>query len=396
MKLRSWAIAALTVGALVAGGGRVQAKQSASAGGHAEPAAAEPGHMAEELEHSELGSYNNCDPCAPSCSGGGGMGMGGFLSRPIQLVFGAEYIYAKANFSQALSYVEQDLIAGGETWHCYDFDYNSSYSFYGGIYLCDCGGSIIFDYTRMTSDATTSANSTNDVNIFGPFEIDDNIEGFADVDLRSYDLSFAKTIPLGCPLQCGKDCGDCCDECCDDSCCGNGCCGGWCPAWDITWSAGVRYAEAEWGRGLTAFDPLNNNAVIDSYNTRFDWNGFGGRVGLMGRRYIGRRGLVSLYGKGDWSVLAGEYDITTTVTNAAGSAFLRSECDNVVPVTEIELGGTVHIGCHASLSAGYFWTAWHDLGMREEYAYDQFQISHYDDANILGFDGLFARAEVAF
>jgi len=318
--------------------------------------------------------------------------MGGFLSRPIQLVFGAEYIYARANFSQALAYVQQDLIAGGETWHCYDFDYNSSYSFYGGIYLPDCGGSIIFDYTRLTSDASVAAAETSTNQIFGPFEIDNFIEGSADVDLRSYDLSFAKTIPLGCPLQsCGKGCG----ECCDDSCCG-GCGGGWCPAWDVTWSAGVRFADLEWNRGLTGLDPFNNFQPFESYNTRFNWDGFGGRVGLMGRRYIGRRGLVSLYGKGDWSLMKGQYDITTTVNNAAGTAFLRSECDNIVPVTEIELGATVHIGCNASLSAGYFWAAWHDLGMREEYDFAQFQISNYDDANILGFDGLFVRAEVAF
>ena len=40
-----------------------------------------------------------------------------------------------------LAYVEQNAIEGGETWHQIDFDYNSSYSFYGGVYLCDCGGS---------------------------------------------------------------------------------------------------------------------------------------------------------------------------------------------------------------------------------------------------------------
>ena len=34
--------------------------------------------------------------------------------------------------------------------------------------------------------------------------------------------------------------------------------------------------------------------------------------------------------------------------------------------------------------------------MSETYDFEQFQVHHYDDANILGFDGLFARAEVAF
>ena len=50
------------------------------------------------------------------------------------------------------------------------------------------------------------------------------------------------------------------------------------------------------------------------------------------------------------------------------------------------------------MSAGYFISAWHDLGMRDEYGFDVpgLQLSHYDDANILGFDGFFARVDVAF
>ena len=38
--------------------------------------------------------------------------------------------------------------------------------------------------------------------------------------------------------------------------------------------------------------------------------------------------------------------------------------------------------------------------MRDEYDFvagaGGFQLSHYDDANILGFDGLFARAEITY
>jgi hypothetical protein len=383
---------------MLTGAARLSAKQVADAAPTPVPDMAE---QLDAMEQSDLGGYNTCSTGSASCYAGGGGGLGGMLNRPIQLVFGAEYIYAKANFSDALSFVEQDLIAGGETWHCFDFDYNSSYGFYGGVYLPDCGGSLLFNFRRLTSDAETSANSTTDVNIFGPFEIDDNIRGNADVDLKTYDVSFAKTIPLGCPLECGcgKDCGAVCDECCETGCtgCGGACGGcGWCPAWDITWSGGLRFADASWSRGLTAFDPLNGNAVIDGYQTTMNFDGFGGRVGLLGRRYIGRRGLVSLYARGDWSVLLGDVEIETLVTNAAGTAFSRKNCEQIIPVTEIELGGSVHLGAHATLSAGYFWAAWHDLGMSETYDFELFQISHYDDGNIMGFDGLFGRVEVAF
>jgi hypothetical protein len=403
MKLRTWCAAALAACAVLAGATGVDAKQANQVDDSFVSADMEA--ELESQEELELAAYNQvattqCMNRTGPCCDGEGAGFAGLLSRPIQLVFGAEYIYAKANFSDDLAFVRQDLVAGGETWECYDFDYNSSYGFYGGVYLPDCGGSLLFNFRRLTSDAEVAASSTSTVDIFGPFEIDDNIEGNADVDLKTYDVTFAKTIPLGCPLDTcgGKGCGDCCDDtCCGDGSCESGCCGGgWCPAWDITWSGGVRFADASWARGLNAFDPLNGNAFIDGYQTTMNFQGFGGRVGLMGRRYIGRRGLFSLYGKGDWSLLLGDVELETLVTNQAGTAFIRKNCEQIIPVTEIELGGSVHLGCHATLSAGYFWAAWHDLGMSETYDFNQFQVSHYDDANILGFDGLFARAEVAF
>jgi hypothetical protein len=330
-----------------------------------------------------------------SMGGGGGGGGGSFMDRPISLVFGAEYLYARASFSEALAFVRQDLITATDEFVEFDFDYESSFSVYGGIYLTDCGGSVIFEYTELNSSSEFFATDFGnpDVNVFGAYEIDGTIEGFADVDLQSYDLSFAKTIPLGCALACPKGCGDCCDECCDECC--DSCCG-WCPAWDLTFAAGFRYADVDWTRGVTAFDPLNNLAFIDSAVGTMDFEGWGGRIGLMGRRYFGRRGLFSAYGKADWSILWGEMETDIAVTNVAGTAFIVNEGDRIVPVTEIELGASAHLGSRATLSAGYFWAAWHDLGMRDTYSFPQFQLSHYDDANILGFDGFFARAEVTF
>ena len=396
MKFRAWGIAALALCVTAAGAapGRAQTRKVKNV----DYQVAEYQSTDDDVD---LASYQSVSSVGFGSGGAGGAAigsaMGGIMDRPIQIVAGAEYIYARANFSEALAYVDQE-IGFGENFVQYDFNYNSSYSFYGGVYLCDCGGSIIFDYTRLTSDASFAATETPLVNnIYGPFEIDGNINGYANVELNSYDLSFSKTIPLGCPMTCGSCCDDTCcgDTCCEDTCCGDccgnssGCCG--CPAWDITWTGGIRFADVSWGRGAT-----ETTSTPSSYATNMDFNGFGGRVGLAGRRYFGKRGLFSLYAKGDWSLLLGQIDIETLVTNPGGTAYARTSCDHIVPVTEIELGGTVHIGCHASVSAGYFWSAWHDLGMREEYDFNQFQTSHYDDANILGFDGLFVRGEVAF
>ncbi|MAT71612.1 MAG: hypothetical protein CMJ58_19060 [Planctomycetaceae bacterium] len=401
MKLRLWGIAALALCVLAAGAapGQAQSKRGKNASVQAD-------------DQVDLASYQSVSfgagPAGAGCCPPSG-GWPGLLDRPIQLVAGAEYIYARANFSQALAYVESDLVNGGENWVQYDFDYESGYSFYGGIYLCDCGGAVIFDWTNMTSSSGFTAvndppgSTPTNSEIFGPFEVDDNINGFADVDLDTYDLMFSKTIPLGGPMcgGCDSGCDDVCcgDVCCDDTCCGDGCgsCGG-CPPWDITWSGGVRFADVSWARGANSYDFSTIPVFLDGYTTTMDFTGFGGRIGLAGRRYFGKKGLFSLYAKGDWSLLVGEINVETLVTNAASSttAFHRTSCDHIVPVTEIEMGGTVHLGCHANITAGYFWSAWHDLGMREEYDFANFQIDSYDDANILGFDGLFVRGEVTF
>ena len=398
MKLKIWGIAALAACLVVASAAPSHAQSeeeiTPDLSAEMDPSEMGPADMGQEMEQSEYEAYGACETCPTGGCDGGRGGMLGQLAggRNIQLIAGAEYIYAQATFSEALAFVSQDAINGVDTFNQIDFDYESSYSFYGGFYLCDCGGAVIFDYTRLTSSGDYAASESQFVDIFGPFEQDGLIEGEADVDLKSYDLSFSKTIPLGCLLT-GKECGDCCD----DVCCDSGC-GGWCPAWDITWSGGVRFADVNWNNTISELDPIiTGNPVIGSATTTLDFDGFGGRVGFMGRRYIGKRGLFSLYGKGDFSLLFGDVDLQTAVTNVAGTAFIRTSNDITVPVTEIELGGSAHLGQHATLSAGYFWAAWHDLGMSPTYDFDsRFQISHFDDANILGWNGFFARAEVAF
>jgi len=65
-------------------------------------------------------------------------------------------------------------------------------------------------------------------------------------------------------------------------------------------------------------------------------------------------------------------------------------------VTEIEAGLSGQISCHGRISAGYLLSAWHDLGFRDEFQLDNVFPLQYDDGNILGFDGFFARLEYAF
>ncbi|MEM9354269.1 MAG: Lpg1974 family pore-forming outer membrane protein [Planctomycetota bacterium] len=338
--------------------------------------------------------------------------------RSYQVFAGAEYIYARASFSEALAFMTVDTTTSPQsiTRTEFDFDYNSSYSFYGGVRLCDCLGAIVFDFDRYRSEGSFSqaASSTTGVNILAPFEVTPpaggRLDGSADVDLQSYDIGFQKTIPLGgCICDCCDSCDGCCDSgCCDGGCCDDPCCGGgggccrWCPLWDITWSAAFRIADVNTAKGATSIDASQN--AIRSYVASMDFEGYGGRIGIGGRRYFGKRGRFSLFAQGDLSILVG--DMTYIVqendlTTPGNSLITTSVGRRVIPVTEIEAGGTLHLGDHVQASAGYFIGAWHDLGFRDESelgipATNPSLLDSFDDANILGFDGFFARVEVGF
>jgi hypothetical protein len=107
--------------------------------------------------------------------------------------------------------------------------------------------------------------------------------------------------------------------------------------------------------------------------------------------------------KGNLSLLVGDVEIETVRTIEGGTApdnILEQSFDgsNVIPVTELEAGITGQVTCHSRISAGYLLSAWHDLGFRDQFDtanVDTFPL-RYDDANILGFDGFFARVEFAY
>jgi hypothetical protein len=330
-------------------------------------------------------------------------GYGGCYG-PGQFFFTADYLYVRAHFSEADAYVEQidqgNLTAGN--WKQLDFGYNSSYRFGGGYRLCGCGDEIRFLFTRLTSDASDYAIPGDIV----PYEASPPPDGItsihADVDVKTYDVEFVKRIPLG-----GCDCCECGDPCCGDGCgggCGDPCCSS-CPSWDLSWSGGFRYADVNWRRSYVAYDDTDF-AVTDA-GAEMKFHGAGVRMGLEGRRYFFQSGWLSAFMRGDISLLLGDVEIEssratdqqTTSTSPDTIDTQSISCRNIIPVTEIETGLTAQVTCHSSLTAGYLFSAWHDLGFRDEpeFAGVFFQPpTRYDDANILGFDGFFARLEWAY
>jgi len=360
----------------------------------------------------DQGSCNACDPCQRVGSSGG-YGLEHMLQRPGQFFVGAEYMQVRASFSEATAFVtqRQDATVPPVITNVFtplEYDYDPSYRVYGGYRFCDCGGEIQFGYTRYDSDASANGiPQAGDVIVAVPEEVftntvGQNISVNSSVSAQSLDLAFSKTIPLGgcCPCDCG-------DTCCDTSCgCGDACGPVCCPAWDITWSAGVRYSEVDWDRNSVVVNPatgINENSAL----TTMDFEGAGPRWGLEGRRYLGSKYRFALFLKGDISLLLGNVGITNTRTQVtagapAGVNITQFNTTQIIPVLDITAGGTVNITDRLTLSGGYLFSAWHDLGMR-----DTFDLMDdpgflnptdltFDDANILGFDGYFARAEFAF
>jgi Legionella pneumophila major outer membrane protein precursor len=352
-----------------------------------------------------------CDTCGGNGCGGECWNRGGLSSNLFGLVcppgryfFTADYLHVRSNFSEAVAFLVQDDSQQGiatDTFHELDFQYESSYRLGGGYRLCNCGEEVRFYHTRLSSFADDIAPDGALI----PFEVTPTPGGetsiHADVDVKSYDLEFAKTIPLGGPL--GSECGDACGEC-GDACASD--CG--CPAWDVTWSGGLRFADVDWNRTYTATSA--NGFDETEAISAMDFRGGGVKLGLEGRRYFCGNGCLSVYLKGDLSLLLGDVDLITTrrvddpstPNNNADNLITQTiSSRQVIPVTEIEAGLTGHITCNTSITTGYLFSAWHDLGFRDEFRGftnpgATFLETGYDDANLLGFDGFFARMEVAY
>ena len=355
----------------------------------------------------DSGTFSDGGPCCETCPeygcgcedyGNNWACTDSFFCQPGRFFLGGEYLYVRASPSEATAYLEQNITnldtAPFDKLHQLNFQHESGFRFYGGYRLCKCGEEIRWTYTQFNSSAVTDVPSpTSTVIIHVPFEVNEIPEGggtiaSGDIDLKFGDLEYAKTIPLGGPMCCDGGCGDCCDNCCD-------CCP--CPTWDITWSGGLRFASADLDRNYATFDA--DGTLLTNANSKVSFDGGGPRFGLEGRRYFGRQHVCSAYLKGNISLLLGNVNIVSRRTNADDPTLVESQyfrIRNIIPVTEIEAGLTGNITRHASVSAGYLFSAWHDLGFREEFTFPtNFGVS-YDDANILAFDGLFLRLQVDF
>jgi hypothetical protein len=366
------------------------------------------GHFSEG-SHAFTGGYPACcegyDGTAYDCGAACGCGDACCNDRCCSQWFvTGEYLYTRAHFSDALSFVEQvqtqdvNATLTQQTFHQFDFDYESSFRVGGGWRNCCCGDEIRVNYSRLSSsaqDAAFPAGQGSGILILVPYtevpiQAADSITMAADVDVNTFDIEYRKTIPLGGNQ--GSSCGDCCNECCEPDC----------PAWDITWSGGVRGADVEWNRAYGVVNGVAGQVTINTLtNSELNFSGAGPRIGVEGRRYFGCQGWCSIFMQGNLSLLLGDLELRTTQFSADitdDDRLVESlDVNEVIPVTEIELGASANLTCHSAFTAGYMWSAWHDLGFRGEALLPEPLLNRsYDDANILSFDGFFARLEWSY
>jgi hypothetical protein len=301
---------------------------------------------------------------------------------------GADYLLLRPTFSENTAFFRRNTSIDGsgnvtvtDTVVHQDFDYTSAPRVFLGYRFCDCGGEIRFTYWNYDNTSSqTSGAATTDTIYAGQLEINTSIPGQrlfvnSNLNMNVYDIDYSKCVCYGGKKNC------------------NGC--ETCPVWTLKYSAGVRIADVR-RTDDNILLPVDSASIAGHISA--DFIGAGPRLGIEGRRYC-RDGAFSLFAKGNMALLLGDYDLkesrfTPSVTPVLTENYFDSHA-RVIPVAEIELGGTYQISQRITASAGYLFQAWWDLGAFEQIPGNVF-LNPIDDSNIMSFDGLFARIEVTF
>ncbi len=344
----------------------------------------------------EIWEGAGCDDCDSGCCPTGGIRHG--------LWYGSvDYLLMRPRMSQAVAEERRTLVtteaSNGtaapttSTSNLIDesvqfpFKYNSSFRVALGYRLLNCGGDIQFAYWRLTGNAQLidgpASVSDNRLIIVGQLQCNPQDGQFltasSGVTANIFDVDFAKCLALGGPK-------DPCDTC-------------FCPRWDLRWSAGARIADISRFDNNVVSDSNGNSVTFANINARFV--GAGPRVGVQGRRYFGQCGMLSAYAKASQALLIGDYTMSrvkTTPGTAPVPTDITTQNDSfarMIPVTDIEIGGSWQVAPYAFISAGWFFQCWWDLGQAENITAGT-SFGPLDSANILGFDGLFVRGELLF
>jgi len=294
---------------------------------------------------------------------------------------GVEYRFMRATFSEAIAFatVTDSIGPGGFQRQVQGqelkFDYDSSMRFYFGSHIGD-SQDIRFSYWYFDTDVAVNGAAAANQTIVDPFgniglgAAGATIATNASVNMNVFDLEYLQTMHF--PSQ---------DV-------------------DFQYSAGLRFADVN--QDYTSV--IRHGGVLTSSGLfTADFSGVGPYLSLMGSTSRDRR--FSLFAKGGAAILIGSYDVASQIA-VPGIATGGQTADRTraVPVLESELGASWYATDRLTISAGWLFQSWFNLGTSGG-TFDGENLpvapvdtvfGQTDDADIMSFDGLFVRAEVWF
>jgi hypothetical protein len=294
---------------------------------------------------------------------------------------GAEYRFLRPHFSEAVAFatVTDTLGPTGLTRRVaadeLDFDYESSFRLFLGYHLHDCAD-VRLTYWFLDTETLVNGTAGAGQTIVDPFGnlglTGSSIATSASVQMNVFDLEYLRPLHFNCA--------------------GVG----------FLYSAGLRVADVNQFYDST----ISNAAGVVTSDGQFevDFVGVGPHLSLTGQTRHGSRGQYSLFAKGAMSLLIGQYDIETEVVVPGAAGSQVADRVRAVPVLESELGVAWRPNDCFTLSAGWLFGAWFNLGAsggtfdgeRLPFAPVDTAFGGADDADIMSFDGLFLRAEIGY
>jgi hypothetical protein len=295
------------------------------------------------------------------------------------VVGGVEFLLVRPSFSEAIAFARGELVAGALNLQGTPiaFDYEPSGRAYVGYQFADTDLALTFTYWNVSAEASIDGtvgapnefivdpfgNGVDPMGFFVPGIVGDQVRTQTSVDLNVYDLDLVAPVV------------------------------GASPHLTYTWTAGIRWADLD---QFYRSEVLDAGVTIGQGDYHVNYSGVGPHFGFRGCRYLGRRQRLSIRGNLTGSVLVGTYDVAFSTTPAApfAGATQSESGTRTIPVVEGELGLGLLITESFQVSGGWLFQSWWDLGTSGGTFGGLFNGA--DDGNIMGFDGLFLRGEIAY
>lgn len=313
------------------------------------------------------GQCSGCDSADCRCSGG-------FFA-------GGEYLLIKPSFSEAVAFARgtagpASLQTAAEAL---DFDHDDSFKVFAGYRGGSGDGELRFSYWSLEADTSVGTGTPGPGefvvdpfgNLFGidptggaaPFyqPTGDSIATRASVEMDVFDIDLKTSVWLN-----NRN-------------------------WSLDVLAGVRIADVNQYYESIIRDAANTVLAGGDYNV--DFAGAGPRLGAGLRRTFGENEQLAFHINGAGSLLLGEYDVTFGTAVGPFQGGQSEQMTRLIPVMDMDVGGTWQCCDCIMVAGGWMIQGWGDLGTSGGSFSGLF--TGADDANIMSFNGLFLRAEVA-